>query len=1051
YVSSTSASPAGSDLTGNGTAAKPFATLQKALDVLDGYGAMMEYTINVSGQVLGASQIKSGIHASKITIAGTSAATDKLKGSSSDAVLTINEAIPADISDLTITGGKRGVDIEAGATVTISGCNITDNTTTASVDGAGIYMAADVKPTLTITGGEVSGNSTAGKGAGVCVMSGTFNSTNLEISGNESTGSNGGGIFVSTIGVEGFKMTGGEISGNKAKAGGGADLQCQDAASPLLGGVTISGNQATAGNGGGIFVTSGKYLSIKDCVVINNTATGGNGGGIYNAGTCYIYGSTAIGEEGASSPAESAAGKHSNIATATTGATPTGGNGGGIYNATTLYLGYYKDGDLVKPDNSFDGGVWYNYASIGGGIYNNTGTIYISGGTIKRNGAESGAGGIYNKGTCNFYNGLIDSNSALIGAGVYTAAGSTFKMEGGTISDNTADTTTYGGGGVCASGSFTMSAGTISGNSGQCGGGIWVYGGTASIEAGTISGNEGEKGAGICVSTSGSSNGNVNMTGGKIETNSVSSSGHGGGIFVDAGCSLSVESGEITGNDGGYLGGGVMSLGSVTMSDGTISGNSASIGGGGVCVYDGTFAMSGGSISANTSSSGTGGGVFVYKDTSGSNTYSGVMTMSGGASVPYGTGNDVALVNPIEIGGTITATAPVATIIPMAGYGASVQVLADGAGAVADNYTKFAVANDPSGGIWKISDTGYIYQAGTGGGGITIYDPSGKLGFTLDKTSILGSGTVKVTAVDPTNGDAAIASSELSGWSISAYYGTDAIKTVTTNQYEFTTAYPVGSYTLNVSVTYKGTTYSDAFTVTKSYAGSKAPGAALAVGDIVFADGSATPYSSGLTLTADQKSAAIAVIFYKGTSSDPLGARTLGVGLKHGTSQKWCITSAKGYSKNVTDVQCSATGSSGNYSFTGDIDGSDNLDQIAAFLPTAGVTNDTGTAANYPAFYFAKNYKTTATNLVGTAYESGWWLPSMAEAFQIYKSVATINNVASLCGGSSYSTSGVSATYIISSSQSVSTDNAAFSMKCNGEKVESDKTAYCTAVAVRQF
>ena len=45
------------------------------------------------------------------------------------------------------------------------------------------------------------------------------------------------------------------------------------------------------------------------------------------------------------------------------------------------------------------------------------------------------------------------------------------------------------------------------------------------------------------------------------------------------------------------------------------------------------------------------------------------------------------------------------------------------------------------------------------------------------------------------------------------------------------------------------------------YIGSKAPDEAKAVGDIVFTDGSATPYVAGLTLTDNQKSKSIAVIY----------------------------------------------------------------------------------------------------------------------------------------------------------------------------------------------
>ena len=173
-----------------------------------------------------------------------------------------------------------------------------------------------------------------------------------------------------------------------------------------------------------------------------------------------------------------------------------------------------------------------------------------------------------------------------------------------------------------------------------------------------------------------------------------------------------------------------------------------------------------------------------------------------------------------------------------------------------------------------------------------------------------------------------------------------------------------------------------------SFIGTKASTAEKEVGDIVFNDGSAMPYTTFATLDTsaknEKKAKAIALIFYKGTGlnsgSDTSTSRTLGVGLKHNKSGlAWCISSADAYDKNITTIQCPATGSPGALTFTGDKDGSNNLEQIDAF---EGV-DDTSTAAKYPAFYFAKNYSTTATNL-GTNYASGWYLPSLAELFQIY-------------------------------------------------------------------
>ena len=226
--------------------------------------------------------------------------------------------------------------------------------------------------------------------------------------------------------------------------------------------------------------------------------------------------------------------------------------------------------------------------------------------------------------------------------------------------------------------------------------------------------------------------------------------------------------------------------------------------------------------------------------------------------------------------------------------------------------------------------------------------------------------------------------------------------------------------------------------------GTKAPDVAKAVGDIVFNDGSATPYTAELTLSDEQKAAAIAVIFKVD------GGKTLGVGLKHnGSGLAWCTSDAKAYNTNIKTIQCPASGAAGNFTFTGDTDGSDNLEQIASFLITAGLADDTtGKDADkrYPAFYFAKNYKNTATNL-GAAYENGWYLPTVAELFDIWKVKATVDAASSLCGGSQFGTS-----WYWSSSQSASYDPVAYELSfVNGGWRYYSKDYYGYVCAVRAF
>jgi len=169
------------------------------------------------------------------------------------------------------------------------------------------------------------------------------------------------------------------------------------------------------------------------------------------------------------------------------------------------------------------------------------------------------------------------------------------------------------------------------------------------------------------------------------------------------------------------------------------------------------------------------------------------------------------------------------------------------------------------------------------------------------------------------------------------------------------------------------------------------------VGDIVFNDGTAMSYTTFAGLSSETqeaiKTSAIALIFYRGTSSsDALGAKTLGVGLKH-AQKAWCTMEANAYNTKIDTIYCAPSGSAGSLTFgdNADKNGSDNFIQIAAKLGEGTVNDDTGTESKYPAFYFAINYSSTATNL-GTTYAGNWYLPSLAELFQIYACRADATN-----------------------------------------------------------
>ncbi|MDD5930054.1 MAG: SUMF1/EgtB/PvdO family nonheme iron enzyme [Spirochaetales bacterium] len=176
------------------------------------------------------------------------------------------------------------------------------------------------------------------------------------------------------------------------------------------------------------------------------------------------------------------------------------------------------------------------------------------------------------------------------------------------------------------------------------------------------------------------------------------------------------------------------------------------------------------------------------------------------------------------------------------------------------------------------------------------------------------------------------------------------------------------------------------------YVGSKLPSVYKEVGDIVFNDGSAMAYTDFAAITDtsvknEKKAAAIALIFYKGSGlnsgSDTTTIRTLGLGLKHNNSGKsWCNPSADACYKNITSIQCNVSGDWGALTITGDKNGSDNLEQIEAF---EGV-DDTADEYYYGAFYFGKKYATLFVSNIPaeSVFAKGWYLPSVAELFQIY-------------------------------------------------------------------
>jgi hypothetical protein len=200
---------------------------------------------------------------------------------------------------------------------------------------------------------------------------------------------------------------------------------------------------------------------------------------------------------------------------------------------------------------------------------------------------------------------VLDDNLVLNGnnktAALVFINGVTLIMKAGVVLQGSA----RGGVVVSGGGSFTMSGGAISGNTGSYngGGGVYVLGGNFTMSGGMISGNTTTgSGGGVYVG-----DGSFAMSGGTISGNMID--GYGGTVYSDFG------------GGGVYVGGG----GSFTMSGGTISGNWAVWSGGVYVSFRGSFAKRGGGTIDADGVTGRGSVVFVNNGDKARNSAAGPM------------------------------------------------------------------------------------------------------------------------------------------------------------------------------------------------------------------------------------------------------------------------------------------------------------------------------------------------------------------------------------------------------------------------------------------
>ena len=278
----------GSDATGNGTKAYPYATPNYALSKITDAGFMRRYAVFVAGGEYALSQSVS--LKDWIDLYGGFNPTSWERDI--DSYVTVLDGLNAiyhvvigadhsRIDGFTITGGnaigqsnnyenRGGGILSIQKIITITNNCITENTANGS--GGGIYC---YEGTTTISNNEISGNAANGSGGGIYCNGGTPTISNNEISGNAANG-DGGGISCEygtpTI------MTN-EVSGNTSNGSGGG-IYCNQG-TPTISNNEISGN--TAHSSGGIYCSSNNLIASGNKISYNTAQEGG--GGTFGGGT----------------------------------------------------------------------------------------------------------------------------------------------------------------------------------------------------------------------------------------------------------------------------------------------------------------------------------------------------------------------------------------------------------------------------------------------------------------------------------------------------------------------------------------------------------------------------------------------------------------------------------------------------------------------------------------------------------------------------------------------------------------------------------------------
>jgi hypothetical protein len=243
--------------------------------------------------------------------------------------------------------------------------------------------------------------------------------------------------------------------------------------------------------------------------------------------------------------------------------------------------------------------------AFGGGIYSTGGALTLAGATIANNQAHGGRGGDHD----GRY--PAGAGGSAGGGGLYATGGSV-DISASMLASNRA---TGGGGGdgvVTCFGSYCTRSGNGGSGGEGLGGGLYVNGSALTISTSTIATNQGTGGSGGAYGYGGSGLGAGLYNGGTLTVSNSTLSGNsatGPGGGIDSFGTLTVSNSTLSGNSASN-GGAIWNAGTLTVSDSTLSGNTAGQNGAGI-ETGGALTVMGSTLSGNSAGY-SGGGIYNY-------------------------------------------------------------------------------------------------------------------------------------------------------------------------------------------------------------------------------------------------------------------------------------------------------------------------------------------------------------------------------------------------------------------------------------------------------